>query len=152
MFNEFIFDQVAINVCQVLHTACCINPYWQIMENWYRNFSKIFIFWVVTQAILLENSSSFFRNFNSGASHRPFYWKTYPLKIMDTYSVFFNSGASHRPFDRETNPFEFWLKPYRICKSIDSRDQSSQFGSDLIGWFETVRKCWLLSQIKNSAI
>ena len=27
-----------------------------------------------------------FRNFNSGASHRPFYWKTHPLKIMSTYS------------------------------------------------------------------
>ena len=37
-----------------------INPYWQILENSSRNFSKIFIFWVVTQAVLLENSSSFF--------------------------------------------------------------------------------------------
>ena len=27
------------------------------MENASRNFSKIFIFWVVTQAVLLENSS-----------------------------------------------------------------------------------------------
>ena len=34
-----------------------INPYWQIMENSSRNFPKIFIFWVVTQAVLLENSS-----------------------------------------------------------------------------------------------
>ena len=32
--------------------------------------------------------------FNSGASHRPFYWKTHPLKIMGT---------------------KFWLEPYRIC-------------------------------------
>ena len=33
------------------------NPYWQIMENSSRNFSEIFIFRVVTQAVLLENSS-----------------------------------------------------------------------------------------------
>ena len=39
------------------------NPYWQILENSSRNFSKIFIFWVVTQAVLLENSSSFFSKF-----------------------------------------------------------------------------------------
>ena len=34
-----------------------INPYLQILENSSRNFSEIFIFWVVTQAVLLENSS-----------------------------------------------------------------------------------------------
>ena len=34
-----------------------VNPYWQIMENSSRNFSEIFIFRVVTQAVLLENSS-----------------------------------------------------------------------------------------------
>ena len=33
------------------------NPYWQIMENSSRNFSEIFIFRVVIQAVLLENSS-----------------------------------------------------------------------------------------------
>ena len=33
------------------------NPYWQIMENSSGNFSQIFIFRVVTQAVLLENSS-----------------------------------------------------------------------------------------------
>jgi len=32
---------------------------------------------------VIENSSNFFRNLNSG----PFYWKTRPLKIMSTYSV-----------------------------------------------------------------
>ena len=61
-------------------------------------FSRIFVLRAVTKAVLLENSSIFFRNFNSGASHRPFSWKTHPLKIMSTYSIFFNSGASHRPF------------------------------------------------------
>merc|ERR1711917_114251 len=71
-----------------------------------RNFSEIFIFWVVTQAVLLENSSNRHLE-NSGASHRPFYWKTHPLKIMDTYSVFFNSGASHRPFYWKTHPDNF---------------------------------------------
>ena len=41
-----------------------INPYLQILENSSRNFSEIFIFWVVTQAVLLENSSSqFFKSF-----------------------------------------------------------------------------------------
>ena len=39
------------------------DPYCQILENSSRNFSKIFIFWVVTQAVLLENSSSFFSKF-----------------------------------------------------------------------------------------
>ena len=34
-----------------------INPYWPIMENLSRNFSEIFVFRVVTQANLLENSS-----------------------------------------------------------------------------------------------
>ena len=28
-----------------------LNPYWQIMENSFRNFSEIFIFRVVTQAV-----------------------------------------------------------------------------------------------------
>ena len=52
--------------------SAVFNPYWQIMENSSKNFSKIFIFRVVTQAVLLENSSNFFRNFNSGTSHWPF--------------------------------------------------------------------------------
>ena len=34
-----------------------LNPYWQIMENSSRNFSQICIFRVVTQPVLLENSS-----------------------------------------------------------------------------------------------
>ena len=33
------------------------NPYWQIMEHSSRNFSEIFIFRVITQAVFLENSS-----------------------------------------------------------------------------------------------
>ena len=37
-----------------------INPYGQIMENSSRNFSK-FEFWGATQAVLLENSSIFFK-------------------------------------------------------------------------------------------
>ena len=35
----------------------------------------------------------------SGSSHRPFYWKTYPLKIMSTYSFFSILG---RHIDRFT--------------------------------------------------
>ena len=34
-----------------------LNPYWQIMENSSRNFSEVFNFRVITQAVLLENSS-----------------------------------------------------------------------------------------------
>ena len=34
-----------------------LNPCWQIMENSSSNFSEIFIFRVVTQAVLLENTS-----------------------------------------------------------------------------------------------
>ena len=37
----------------------------------------------------------FFRNFNSGASHRPFYWKTHPLKIMSTIQFFFTMLGRH---------------------------------------------------------
>ena len=59
-----------------------VNPYLQIMENSPRNFSEIFIFRVVTQTVLLENSSNFFRTFNSGASHRPFCWKTHPFDFF----------------------------------------------------------------------
>ena len=41
-----------------------INPYWQIMENSSRIFSKIFNFRVVTQAVLLENWSIRFFDWN----------------------------------------------------------------------------------------
>ena len=123
------------------HNLVTINPYWQIMENSSRIFSEIFIF--RTQAVLLENSSiffeisilgrhtgrftgkliHFFRNFNSGASHRLFHWKTHPLKIMSTYSVFFNSGASHRPFYWKTHPFEFfdWNHKWYVRFDLESR-------------------------------
>ena len=49
----------------------------------------------------------------SGSSHRPFYWKTHPLKIMSTYSVFFNSGASHRPFYWKTHPLKI-MRTYSV--------------------------------------
>ena len=38
----------------------------------------------------------------SGSSHRPFYWKTHPLKIMRTYSVFAILG---HPTDRFAGKF-----------------------------------------------
>ena len=70
-----------------------LNPYWEIMENSSRNFSEIFIFRVVTRAVLLENSSIFFEISILGRHNsKPFYWKTRPLKIMSIsfqYSVFF---------------------------------------------------------------
>ena len=43
-----------------------LNPYGQILENSSRNFSKIFIFRVMSQTVYLENSSNFFPNFNFG--------------------------------------------------------------------------------------
>ena len=52
------------------------------MENSSRNFTEIFIFGVVIQAVLLENSSIFFRNFNSGAS-----WQTVLLKNLSTFGL-----------------------------------------------------------------
>ena len=70
------------------------NPYWQIMENSSRNFSEIFIFRVVTQAVLLENSSIknpeyLFNFFDSWASHRPFYWKTHPFEFFDCNHIWY---------------------------------------------------------------
>ena len=41
----------------IILISAVFNPYWQIMENSSKNFSKIFIFRVVTQAVLLVNSS-----------------------------------------------------------------------------------------------
>ena len=42
-------------IIDLLSQPKMFNPYWQIMENSFRIFSEIFIFRVVTQAILLEN-------------------------------------------------------------------------------------------------
>ena len=58
------------------------NPYWQIMENSSRNFSKIFIFWVVTQAVLLENSSSFFSKFQFWGVTQAVLLENSPIQIM----------------------------------------------------------------------
>ena len=44
----------------------------------------------------------------SGSSHRPFYWKTHPLKIMSTYSVFLKTGSWARPFCWKTHPIVNW--------------------------------------------
>ena len=53
MVQKNITGDVVVLLALILR----FNPYWQIMENSSRNFPKIFIFWVVTQAVLLENSS-----------------------------------------------------------------------------------------------
>ena len=137
--------------------AIVFNPYCQILENSSRNFSKIFIFRVVTQTVYLENSSNFFSKFQiRGRELDRLPGKLIHWKIMSTYSVFSKIGSWARPFTWKTHPFDFFNKIIydmkRLVKSIDSRDESSQFGSDLIGWFKTVRKCWLLTQIKNIEI
>ena len=52
-----------IKYCEVTTKIIKISLYWQILENSSRNFSKIFIFRVVTQTVYLENSSNFFSKF-----------------------------------------------------------------------------------------
>ena len=47
-----------------------LNPYWQIMENSFRNFPDIFIFRVVRQVVLLEKSSNFFFEISILRRHR----------------------------------------------------------------------------------
>ena len=59
----------------------CLNPYWQIMENSSRNFSEIFIFWVVTQTVLLENSSNVFSKFE--------FWGVTQTVLLENSSIFF---------------------------------------------------------------
>ena len=76
-----------------------VNPYCQILENSSRNFSKIFIFRVVTQTVYLENSSNFFSKFQIwGRDPDRLPGKLIHWKIMSTYSVFLlNIGAWARP-------------------------------------------------------
>ena len=57
LYRRYCISNLDFKLCRHINI---FNPYWQILENSSRNFSKIFIFWVVTQAVLLENSSSFF--------------------------------------------------------------------------------------------
>ena len=55
--NYFYFEPLEMDLVLVSYWTRILNPYWQIMENSSRNFSEIFIFRVVRQAVLLENSS-----------------------------------------------------------------------------------------------
>ena len=67
MTLEGFWKKIGISIAELVRCDICwkiwdpfwqaLNPYWQIVENSFRNFSEIFIFRVVTQAILLENSS-----------------------------------------------------------------------------------------------
>ena len=60
VIQEYLCTGELMVIYYFFHFFRNINPYWQIMENSSRNFSEIFIFRVVTQAVLLENSSNFF--------------------------------------------------------------------------------------------
>jgi len=68
MFLNFghTFNLVFFFVLVIFHLiwVSTINPYLQILENSSRNFSEIFIFWVVTQAVPPENSSRHFSKFH----------------------------------------------------------------------------------------
>ena len=55
--RDFLLNYSFISFRILGRPFSAINPYWQIMENLSRNFSEIFIFQVITQAVLLENSS-----------------------------------------------------------------------------------------------
>ena len=133
--NKKDFDPLIILRKSTKWNEDILNPYWQILENSSRNFSKIFIFWVVTQAVLLENSSSFFSKFkfwgvtqavlleNSSIKNHGYlfsfvqFWGVTQAVLLENSSIknhghlfsFFNSGASHRPFYWKTHPFEFWI-------------------------------------------
>ena len=67
------------------------NPYWQIMENSSRNFSEIFIFRVITQAVFLENSS--IKNHDLSIFIQ--LWGVTQTVLLENSSIWF-----------------FWLKPY----------------------------------------
>ena len=55
-FSNVTLENPRKNV-DIIQKNSLLIPYWQIMENSSRIFSEIFIFRVVTQAVLLENSS-----------------------------------------------------------------------------------------------
>ena len=56
-YNNSIIPRLYLMITVTGINEHIINPYRQIMENSSRNFSEIFIFRVVRQAVLLENSS-----------------------------------------------------------------------------------------------
>ena len=62
----------------------------------------------------------------SGSSHRPFYWKTHPLKIMSTIQFFFNSGASHRPFYWKNHSDQILHIIYGFSQKIQMDELSSK--------------------------
>ena len=104
------------------------NTYWQIMENSSRNFSEIFIFWVVTKAVLLENLSIFFEisilgrhtdRFTGKLNHSNFLIET----IHPTYDIWYvtfgldefsNEVACVTP---QNSPIDDWMSfPARVNK------------------------------------
>ena len=59
-----------------------LKPYWRIMENPSRKFSEIHFPGCHTGRFT-GKLIQFFRNFNSGVSHRTFYWKTHLFEFFD---------------------------------------------------------------------
>ena len=82
-----------------------------------------------------------FRNFNSGVSHRPFYWKTHPLKIMSTYSVFFQFWGVTQTVLLENSSiknhgylfsfFQFW----GVTQTVLLENSSRQFFKSFFNFF-----------------
>ena len=128
------------------------NPYWQIMENSTRNFSGIFIFRVVIQAVLVENSSrkiskisifrgrpisgkliQFFRDFNFGAMSLTDFWKTHPCvkALKNCLDEFSRNRSSSLP--------QNWNLEKIGCvfqKSVHTANlKKTESLIDLIGWF-----------------
>ena len=93
-----------------------INPYLQILENSSKNFSEIFIFWVVTQAVLLENSSSFFSKFQFWGITQTVLLENSSIKNHGHLFSFFKFWGVPQAVLLENSSIRFvWPKPYMIC-------------------------------------
>ena len=104
----------------------------------------------------MENSS---RNFSeisiSESSHRPFYWKTHPLKIMGTYSVFLILGRHTGRFTGKLihSNFDWNLIGYVTCRDACSwKGQLERTRSwKVLSWKVWSWKVWLkLERAKRS--
>jgi len=55
-----------------------IKPYWQILEDSFRNFPEISVFRGVAQTDFWKTHPVFFRNFNFRSMSLPDFWKIHP--------------------------------------------------------------------------
>ena len=82
-------QKLASNGLIFIQRISSLNPYWQIMENSSRKFSEMFIFRVVTQAVLLENSS--IKNHEYLFSFFQFWGVTQTVLLENSSRQFFKS-------------------------------------------------------------